>query len=297
MATTGSAGTIARKRGAWAAVALSPLLGGCLAAVAIPLVAGGGLARMTSHRVRAATPASMQAAKFKRGAKTSGKQRSRPALPVDETARAILTPLKELPPPSASAPGGADDAWQMFFSYALAQRPGDGQPNALRSAVLKPKPSLDLPERRPCPTPYPAVVIDLDSASAPFAPDKLAAAPASVAEGLARLRNQGIVVLWISQLPASSAADVAQALEAAGLDPKGRDQLLLKRTGDDRKQLLRENASDDVCIVAVAGDKRGDFDELFDYLRNPDAAVGLDSMMGQGWFLVPPLEGSAPGEK
>ena len=75
----------------------------------------------------------------------------------------------------------------------------------------------------------------------------------------------------------------------------GKDQFLLIRNGDDRKQLLREDANQDVCIVAIAGDQRSDFDELFDYLRDPNAAIGLDAMLGDGWFLVPPpLESSRP---
>jgi hypothetical protein len=97
------------------------------------------------------------------------------------------------------------------------------------------------------------------------------------------------VVLWISRLPAGRAGEIAQALRASGLDPQGQDQLLLLRKATDRKQLLREDSSKDVCIVAIAGDERGDFDELFDYLRNPGAAVGLYPMMGEGWFLVPSL--------
>ena len=66
--------------------------------------------------------------------------------------------------------------------------------------------------------------------------------------------------------------------------------MLLVRGPDDRKQLLRADANNDVCVVAIAGEQRGDFDELFDYLRNPDAAIGLDLMMDNGWFLVPSLE-------
>ncbi|MBO0750424.1 MAG: hypothetical protein J2O44_08355, partial [Porphyrobacter sp.] len=102
----------------------------------------------------------------------------------------------------------------------------------------------------------------------------------------------GVVVLWISRLPAARAADVARALRTSGLDPQGQDQLLLIRNGDDRKQVLRQDAEKDVCIVAIAGDERGDFDELFDYLRNPEGAAGLYPLMGHGWFLVPSL--SAP---
>jgi hypothetical protein len=137
------------------------------------------------------------------------------------------------------------------------------------------------------------VVIDLDDESAPFAPERLTRAPSEVAEGLARLREAGITVLWISQLPASSVADVARALRTSGLDPQGQDQLLLVRNGEDRKQVLREDANRDVCTVAIAGDERSDFDELFDYLRNPGGAVGLYPMMGKGWFLVPSLTAPA----
>ena len=118
-------------------------------------------------------------------------------------------------------------------------------------------------------------------------------APAGVAAGLAHLRDAGVVVLWISKLPAARAADAARALRNSGLDPRRQDQLLLLRRAQDRKQLLREDASDDVCIVAIAGDRRSDFDELFDYLRNPGSAAGLDAMLGNGWFLVPTLDGAA----
>jgi len=280
--------TLSPTRRGWAVLALVPLLSGCLAAVAVPLVAGGGLARMTSHRVRAATTASARADK-----PTRGHRKSRKGATAVTDEKAVLTPLKALPPPTDTALA-ANDPWQKFFDYAIAQREGDGPAKPLQSAILKPNPSLDVPERRPCTTPYPAVVIDLDDGTVPLVPEQLKAAPPGVADGLVRLRDQGIVVLWISQLPAARAAELARALRSAGLDPKGQDQLLLLRTIDDRKQLLRDNASDDVCIVAIAGDKRGDFDELFDYLRNPESAVGLYSMIGQGWFLVPPLDGSAP---
>jgi hypothetical protein len=59
--------------------------------------------------------------------------------------------------------------------------------------------------------------------------------------------------------------------------------------------VLRQQASEDVCIVAIAGDERSDFDELYDYLRDPNGAPALEEMIGSGWFIVPPpLEPSAP---
>jgi len=281
-----------RLRRGWLALALLPLLNGCLAAVAIPLVAGGTLTAATQHHVRAATAVPADSKR-----PTPAAAPSKEAQAAVQASGATLTPLTELPAPGA-APTAADDPWQRFFAYALTQVPArDGKASRLQSALLAPNPSLDLPTRRACPAQFPAVVVDLDDDADAFAPDRLTAAPPAVAEGLARVRQAGIIVLWISQLPASRAADVAAALRRSGLDPKGEDQLLLLRSAEDRKQLLRENANDDVCVVAIAGDRRGDFDELFDYLRNPGAAAALYPMMGSGWFMVPPLDGSAPSEK
>ena len=77
---------------------------------------------------------------------------------------------------------------------------------------------------------------------------------------------------------------------------RSRDQMLLIRGPDDRKQVLRIQANADVCIVAIAGDRRGDFDELFDYLRNPAGAVALYPMMRAGWFLIPAPLGTGEPE-
>jgi hypothetical protein len=273
------------------ALALLPPLSGCLAAVAIPLVAGGTLT-LRQHHVRAATQVPALATAREREAEAIGKD-----------SKVTLTDLTALPPPDAIASAAADDPWQRFFAYALTQVPAagdaasaaDGKAAALSSALLVASPSLDEPKRRACPAQFPAVVIDLDDGATAFAPEHLGKAPAAVVQGLAKLRQAGVVVLWISQLPAARARDVAAALRGSGLDPTGQDQLLLVRGADDRKQLLRQDANGDVCIVAIAGDKRGDFDELFDYLRNPDAAVGLYPMMDNGWFLVPPLDGTGTG--
>lgn len=267
---------------AWLALALLPPLSGCIGAVALPLLAGGTLMATTKHRVRAATqvappPSTASGAKAEDAFLSS---------------KPVLTTLTELPPPSGASATEADQGWQSFFSYAQARRSPKDTKNA-ESALLKQPPSLEMPVRLKCAAPVAAVVIDLDDGPRTFAPETLAAAPAEVGAGLAGLREAGVVVLWISRLPAGRAAAVAQALRSAGFDPQGADQLLLLRNAGDRKQLLRQDASKDVCIVAVAGDDRGDFDELFDYLRNPGGAVGLYPMMGHGWFLVRSLSGAA----
>ena len=58
---------------------------------------------------------------------------------------------------------------------------------------------------------------------------------------------------------------------------------------------MREQAAQTACLVAIAGDERRDFDELFGYLRDPTMATHFDSLLGAGWFLVPnPL--APPGD-
>lgn len=275
------------RRGWLAALAISPLLSGCVAAVAIPLVAGGTL-YARNHRVRAATTVD-QAALY-----TGPVQPPRTAY-GEEPARVTVTNLTELPPPTPSDLAGKQDPWQPFFDYALAQAAALKDAEQPQSALIVPDGLFVSPQRRPCTQRYPAVILDLDKAKDAFTPAPAAHAQAGLAQGLARLREAGTVVLWLTRLPAGQVGAVANALRTSGLDPEVKDQFLLIRGPEDRKQVLREQANQDVCIVAIAGDERSDFDELFDYLRNPDSAAGLDAMLGSGWFLVPPpLETPAP---
>lgn len=254
-------------------LALAPLLAGCAAAVALPLLAGGAFLVRDKVRVRAATPV--------------------PAVTVSEmdatAAGAVVTPLTELPPPTA-ADIAAIPPWTPFVDYALGQAMARQRESALIWSD-----SLMTPSRRTCLAAHPAVILDLDGGERPFAPEQAARASPGLAEGLARLRAANVAVLWIAQVPSTRVAEVAAALRSSGLDPGGHDQFLLIRDGEDRKQVLREQAGEDVCVVAIAGDRKADFDELFDYLRNPDAAIGLDAMLGHGWFLTPlPLAPAAP---
>lgn len=289
MKAEGFSGALLRRR-AWFALGLVPLLSGCLGAVALPLLAGGTLMATDKHRVSAATQVAAPGPASR--ATSTGKANADARVPSD----AVLTSLTELPPPSGSTVPAAGAPWQQFFAYAQAGHPArEASADSLVSALLAQPPDIDSPVRAKCPARTPAVVIDLDDAGTAFVPDRLAKASADIADGLARLRQAGVVVLWISRLPAARAAEVARALRASGLDPQGQDQFLLHRNGGDRKQLLRLDANRDVCIVAIAGDQKDDFDELFDYLRNPGTAAGLYPMMGAGWFLVPSLTMPAAG--
>ncbi len=252
-------------------LALAALLSGCIA-IALPVLAGGAMIGSGNVRIRAATPNPGAPKLVRRQApeRTTG-------APVGGFAFSDLT---ELPAPDRVAP----DPWSELVNYALSQAPAGAEQPAARSALLVSGASLELPRLRPCAARDPAVILDLDAAGKTTG----AAPPADLALQLERLRAAGIVVVWISQRPASEVAEVAGSLRSSGLDPAGADPLLLLRSPRDRKQALREEAARDVCPIAIAGDRKSDFDELFDYLRDPQAAAGLDSLIGSGWFIVPP---------
>jgi len=277
------------------ALALLPALSGCIAAVAVlPALTGTAVLGRATGLIRVATPRP-KAARAKPVERTAGEP-LRPeadaanlALPgTGSSAAGTLTRIGDVP---ADAEVLARlDPWAGFMAYAEKQaRLAEGREQPGRSAILDPSGTLAVPKLRGCQSKSPpAVLIDLDRAAAPFDPAAQHPAPPGLAAGLARLRQQGMVVAWITSAPASEVGQVAEALQSSGLDPEGVDPLLLVRSPEDRKQVLRQQANRDVCVVAIAGDRKGDFDELFDYLRDPASASAFDGLIGQGWFLVPP---------
>ena len=270
-------------------MAMLPLLGGCVAAVAVPLMAATGILtekKRTRAEVVAALPAANAvalAAAPNPAAGTAG-----PSVQ--------LTGLTELPPPSGGiSPAGGP--WQDFATYALGRATGLVEGGDAVSALLTPEGAVSFQTRlRPCQAREAAVVIDLDPGEEVFAPASAGQVSPEIAATVARLREAGVIVLWVSQASANDVSGVADALRASGLDPAGRDPILLVRNADERKQVLREEANATVCVVAIAGDRRGDFDELFDYLRDPRLATAHDAQLGAGWFLVPPLFEAAATE-
>ncbi|NQX93791.1 MAG: hypothetical protein HRT64_02500, partial [Erythrobacter sp.] len=186
--------------------------------------------------------------------------------------------------PTDAAAGPPTSAFSEFSLYAqalagknsAASLSGDA---ATLSAVLSNPAALD-GKRAPCDAANPGVLIDLDIAGSRFSPDSQIVDPGNVAQELAALRAQDISVAWISGASAAYAGDVRAALKASGLDPEGKDEVLLMRYPGDRKQTRREELAASSCLVAIAGDERADFDELFGYLARPEAALGLDLLIG-----------------
>ena len=277
------------RTGRWrigAALAALPLLGGCVAAIAVPLMTAAG-AFSERRRSRAEVVADLPAANAAALAAVPESAAAASGLSVQ------LTGLTELPPPSGASPATAAP-WREFATYALGRAAGLAEKGNATSALLTQDSALTFRnEMRPCAAREAAVVIDLDPADAVFAPGSARQVSPEITATVSELREAGVVVLWVSQASANDVAGVAEALKASGLDPAGRDPILLVRNEEERKPVLREEANQTVCVVAMAGDERSDFDELFDYLRDPRLATAYDAQLGSGWFLVPPLFESA----
>jgi hypothetical protein len=65
------------------------------------------------------------------------------------------------------------------------------------------------------------------------------------------------------------------------------DIMLIGLPGNYRKQERRWQLAGNHCVVAIAGDRKSDFDELYDYLRDQSYAIRLEAFIGKGWFELP----------
>lgn len=214
-----------------------------------------------------------------------------PRTEADVPTATLLAGVTELPAPTAAAPGsrpaGLGPDYSRFTAFARAQAAIPAAGADRRSAMLTDSGQL-VPETRACSIHPAAVLIDLDPAGDTLDTARPLAADPVLAASLAELRREGVEIGWISSRTADRAGAIRKALAGAGLDPEGRDQLVLLRFPEERKQTRREDFAKAHCVLAIAGDERADFDELFSYLRDPNAATPLDTLIDKGWFLVPP---------
>lgn len=258
-------------RGALLALAsLVPFLSGCIAA-AIPLAAGA-----TVLRTRAAHTG-------------EGRVAALAPLPGGEAKTGIVvTDLTALPPPD-SAQTISSEGTAAFAAYALDRAGIPGTAAKRQSALLTSASELRA-TRMECGARPPAVLIDLDPGRGAFDPLAPGAPDAALAAALPSLRERGIAVIWSSRLGENFAGAVRAALAGGGLDPAGVDTLVLMRDIGERKQSRRDDMAKRWCPIAILGDERADFDELYLYLRDQQSAVALDAMLGRGWFIASPFD-------
>lgn len=294
--------------GAFALLGAAVLLQGCVAA-AVPVLAGGALARdriggkkneavEVSAPAPAETPApalvSVQADTTPAPDSMSDNEPAAEVIASDEVGNADLveSPVVAADPAASASdrvllPLASAGGYAPFLDYAFAKAMTPTvDAEGMTSALLRNPAALD-GERLSCGSDTPAVLIDLDPAGSTFDPSGEFAAAPQLANMLANLRTRGVAIAWTSALSAADAGAVRKALARSGLDPQGEDSLLLLRYGDDRKQSRRNEFAEDHCIIAIAGDARSDFDELYEYLKEPSLAEELEAMYGAGWFITP----------
>ena len=197
-----------------------------------------------------------------------------------DTAEPLPEPL-EL---AAAAP--ATSPFAAFHRFALDRLAGTGGAGGRRSMLLADPASLD-PALQSCGTKPPAVLIDLDPANSLLPLVAGNRADQQLGALLVDLRTRGVAVYWITGHAPSAASAIRQQLTGSALDPTSNDPLIVARFASETKQQRRRALGETHCLLAILGDSRGDFDELYDYLRDPGLADPLEVLIGQGWFLAP----------
>lgn len=266
---------------------VAPQLGGCVAAAAlVPLAAGGTVMKKSAD--------GNKAERMVKPVVVVGTATASAAEPVAELAPVEPAPQAEAPVAAvAQTPAlSADplDGYGAMADFVLAQAETGKPGKARRSALLDQRSLTALPRMLPCGDQRGALVIDLDPGDKPFDLNDPPSPAPGLAERLRAIRGTGTAVVWIASLPESRSKELATVLQATGLDPLGIDPFLLLRPRETRKQQVLNRAAEDWCVLAIAGDRKADFDEVFDYLRNPDGpvALALEQHLGAGWFVVPP---------
>lgn len=283
-------------------LATIPLLSGCVAAV-LPLAAAGMLGKTQIDRERAkrdlvaAGARDVPAAESKSKANDTADYAGQGGALERDAGSPAAAQLQNYLSRFANPAGiNADPAYFDFARFALDQAEKIEAGEGVASAVLEPRFAIEKPKMISCAGKPLAVLIDLDDKSISnwLEADTLYWQQ-GLPEALSAMRSAKISVIWLSDQPAESSSRIAGILAEAGLAaPEADDFLFLDRGGEDRKQVRRWDAARSYCIIAAAGDQRSDFDELYDYLRNPDGAITLEHMFGAGWFVAPPPLVAAP---
>lgn len=213
-----------------------------------------------------------------------------PAAPVTPPVTSPVTSSVSYPDPARPlTPEQATFARFVRYTQASAQQAASGA--ELPSAMLVDAVALDGKRRRCMVGEQLVAIIDLDPAGGTFTPPATPAKEAGLALGLAVLREAGVEIAWLSDLPTDQSGNVRTALEQSGLDPRGQDIISLRRDETDIKDQRKASLGAITCIVSIAGDERSDFDMRFKYLRNPEAGAAIENLIGDGWFLIEPLLG------
>ena len=278
------------------AISALPLLSGCVVAL-LPIAAAGAIGKGEIDRAKAKrefiaagafdlainpeATVIVETEPEQHDGKGAGFEIS--AADLDDNSRSYLSRFfKPIGPQSSPFAG--------FAAHALEKSVRLEEGDSISSVVLVPRVDIIDPKTIDCAGKPMAVVIDLDhEAQGDWTQAETLYRQNGLIEALRSLRAAKISVIWISDKPVAASETIAAILREGGLaEDNADDFLFLDRGGEDRKQVRRWDAARNYCVLAIAGDKRSDFDELYDYLRNPDGAISLEHMFDNGWFITPP---------
>ena len=257
-------------------LALAALLAlpGCIAAALVaPIAAGGAIVRsaVTGERSRQALVEGTDIA----------------VETLSEEAFVDLAQVQRRIQPLASAPLPTTGPFAGLHAYAGRQLVEGAEP---QSAVLS-DPTRLMPDRAQCRADLVAVLVDLDPADGLVSLSSLENADPALVAVLEDLRSRGVAVAWMTDRTPEEAGLVRARLRESGLDTAGRDPLFVQRYPGETKQARRKALGETHCLIAILGDERADFDNLYDYIRDPGVALGLEELFDNGWFLIDnPLE-------
>jgi hypothetical protein len=279
----------------WPAMGLllgaSLTLQGCVA-VLLPIAAAGMIGKKEVDKARARTRAAEEGFDPSLIDKTSPQVFVGEAPPV-VAATALPVPIEELETPGTMsaldrlAQSNISNAYLPFAQFALGEAAKRDRGEAARSAVLVERVSLSQPQTIDCGAKPMAVLIALD-----VAPDTPAEMDIERQNGfselLETLRESGIRIAWLAETDERQLGPILDLLRE-GEEPVLRDTdlMLVGLPGSYRKQERRWALAQSHCVVAIAGDRKGDFDELYDYLRDQSYAIRLEAFTGRGWFELP----------
>ncbi|GGD63215.1 hypothetical protein GRI62_12755 [Erythrobacter arachoides] len=271
-----------RKTPILAAMAIALALQGCVALAIVPIAASGGLlarSALTGDRTREAI--------------TVGTDIDPETVDFASYAAFTVLDTSELPAPAATIPDdGPLGAFHAFAARALPDADPDAaaRPAERYSALLQ-NPSALRPSLAACQQEVPAVLLDLDPAGG-LMPTAMGAAPnPALVAVLDDLRRRNVAIAWMTDREPTEAGRIRELLLSTGLDPTGRDPLFVQRYPGETKQARRRALLETHCPIAIAGDERTDFDDLYAFLLDQSAAGPLEAMLGSGWFLIPaPLD-------
>ncbi len=178
--------------------------------------------------------------------------------------------------------------YSNFLDYTHIKAHEHQTKQAVKSAVLQSSYTDKKVDRQQCSNQSLAVIIDLDSDSTLDRDNKALSQQANIdalAALLTTIRKNGITVIWLSKQASSQSSTIIEKLRPMGLlDEK---DFLSLRQKKERKQIQRQYVASQYCVISILGDSRSDFDEAFEYLREPDQFIGLNIMFEKGWFLRP----------